>query len=158
MRFNMFFVNDTAPTEIDTYVPTLSLHDALPIYDRGVDRSLEGHDQARHLVHGYPAPPVELGIRHAADVEILVRPREAEGEPFLHLSPPAPPPGLPLEVGRQVVFQPCPGFGEQFDQVRPGLLDHLAQSRPDRLPPLVNPALRHLPRSPHTGPPPPPTP
>src|SRR3546814_20888847 len=29
--FSFFFFNDTAPTEIDTYGHTLSLHDALPI-------------------------------------------------------------------------------------------------------------------------------
>src|SRR3546814_19150614 len=30
--FAMFVFNDTAPTEIYTYVHTLALHDALPIY------------------------------------------------------------------------------------------------------------------------------
>src|SRR3546814_7666280 len=33
-----FFVNDTATTEIYTYLPTLSLHDALPIFLRGIAR------------------------------------------------------------------------------------------------------------------------
>src|SRR3546814_13510525 len=34
MNFNCFF-NDTATTEIYTYLHTLSLHDALPIYNHG---------------------------------------------------------------------------------------------------------------------------
>src|SRR3712207_9431385 len=37
-RFSFFFFNDTATTEIYT----LSLHDALPIYDREVHRVLRG--------------------------------------------------------------------------------------------------------------------
>ena len=35
-----FFFNDTATTEIYTYVHTLSLHDALPIYIRR-DQTME---------------------------------------------------------------------------------------------------------------------
>src|SRR3546814_18958767 len=35
-----FFVNDTATTEIYTYLHTLSLHDALPIYQLGRDTEI----------------------------------------------------------------------------------------------------------------------
>src|SRR3546814_17735386 len=41
----LFFFNDTATTEIYTYCHTLSLHDALPIYELGVllfDRDRRG--------------------------------------------------------------------------------------------------------------------
>src|SRR3546814_12704327 len=46
--FLFFFFNDTATTEIYTYLHTLSLHDALPIYfiaARSVDEFLQ---QVRH--------------------------------------------------------------------------------------------------------------
>src|SRR3546814_19995204 len=38
----LFFFNDTANTEIYTYGPTLSLHDALPIYDTVTVRPIAG--------------------------------------------------------------------------------------------------------------------
>src|SRR3546814_2725142 len=34
MCYSLFFFNDTAPTEIYTYLLSLSLHDALPIFAR----------------------------------------------------------------------------------------------------------------------------
>src|SRR3546814_5342307 len=41
----MFFVNDTAPTEIYTHGHTLTLHDALPCWRRRTGRTLD-HDHA----------------------------------------------------------------------------------------------------------------
>src|SRR3546814_19200385 len=41
-----FFFNDTAPTEIYTYLPTRSLHDALPI--GGAEAAGEGIETGRH--------------------------------------------------------------------------------------------------------------
>src|SRR3546814_15690463 len=40
MRLFIFFFNDTASTEIYTYLHTLSLHDALPIYKRSITLDL----------------------------------------------------------------------------------------------------------------------
>src|SRR3546814_14799937 len=61
----MFFFNDTATTEIYTYVHTLSLHDALPIYriarkqvadhrdddhpERGADQPMDETQREQHL-------------------------------------------------------------------------------------------------------------
>src|SRR3546814_15205689 len=59
-----FFFNDKANTDIYTYSHTLSLHDALPIY--------EGHDQeqAEHgqLVAPEPAPHVDSQGSRLAEV------------------------------------------------------------------------------------------
>src|SRR3546814_13993155 len=44
----IFFFNDTATTEIYTYCHTLSLHDALPIFGNGKDRTRRfGHGADR---------------------------------------------------------------------------------------------------------------
>src|SRR3546814_16463939 len=37
VKMSVFFFNDTATTDIYTYLHTLSLHDALPIYIRRAD-------------------------------------------------------------------------------------------------------------------------
>src|SRR3546814_10845676 len=50
MLVDSCFFNDTATTEIYTYLHTLSLHDALPIF--GIGRSApapEGHDDLPHV-------------------------------------------------------------------------------------------------------------
>src|SRR3546814_15507583 len=63
-----FFFNDTATTEIDTYVHTLSLHDALPISqaerasEQAVGEPLEAH---RRLVQPAIEPRCDA-IDHAA--------------------------------------------------------------------------------------------
>src|SRR3546814_17140742 len=49
--FLLFFVNDTATTEIDTYWHTLSLHDALPIWAARA----RGVHQLVRAVSGEPA-------------------------------------------------------------------------------------------------------
>src|SRR3546814_16329994 len=76
-----FFFNDTATTDIYTYLHTLSLHDALPIFDDGVhsehcevDRACTVHGGARRcdlfehercLENSEPAAPELLGHRHS---------------------------------------------------------------------------------------------
>src|SRR3546814_10187354 len=56
----MFFINDTATTEIYTYGHTLSLHDALPICAGNLDAVLPGlqaivDDELRHLGAHWPS-------------------------------------------------------------------------------------------------------
>src|SRR3546814_11301158 len=46
MSFLLFFINDTATTEIYTYCHAISRHDALPIFDRQ-HRPLRGFDAER---------------------------------------------------------------------------------------------------------------
>src|SRR3546814_17328600 len=61
--FSFFFFSDTAPTEINTYGPTLSLHDALP-YSRGgeIDRRRRAVLAAGDLAQpdGLPGMPFAL--------------------------------------------------------------------------------------------------
>src|SRR3546814_6943169 len=65
-----FFFNDTATTQIYTYRHTLSLHDALPIYELrshqheecgGVEK---GEDEEQHRVHGVPRRDHHESRRH----------------------------------------------------------------------------------------------
>src|ERR1035437_8062207 len=72
--FFFFFFNDTATTEIYT----LSLHDALPIWDWGADR-------------GTRAPSARLGRRHPRDHRKRGRPRSGRprsGPPDIVPAPP----------------------------------------------------------------------
>src|SRR3546814_7091612 len=72
-----FFFNDTATTEIYTYVHTLSLHDALPISTR---RPCTGFCRAAQ--RGEPAPPSDRGPdrrtaerseEHTSELQSLMR-------------------------------------------------------------------------------------
>src|SRR3546814_2544042 len=84
-----FVFNDTATTEIYTYLHTLSLHDALPIYDAGnaqppvgedellprralhaADRGEAIGDHARRLEHLYRAGRSE---EHTSELQSLMR-------------------------------------------------------------------------------------
>src|SRR3546814_13919717 len=61
-----FFFDDTATTEIYTYLPTLSLHDALPILPLPVRPRRQ--DQQGHLLGPLPqqagaSPPLRQSIR-----------------------------------------------------------------------------------------------
>src|SRR6058998_4405448 len=59
-----FFFNDTATTEIYTVMNTLSLHDALPIFDHvGGVRALREHDRA----HG-----VRRSEEHTSELQSLI--------------------------------------------------------------------------------------
>src|SRR5438034_10529196 len=63
--FFFFFFNDTATTEIYT----LSLHDALPIYPRHLDRLLD-----RHAEHGH----VEEHLEHRLLLDVATRSAERQ--------------------------------------------------------------------------------
>src|SRR3546814_10450501 len=81
-----FFFNDTATTEIYTYLHTLSLHDALPIYCLS---SIQPHlrpcrrtgagGTARHLGNGVRAPgrlssrPARRSEEHTSELQSLMR-------------------------------------------------------------------------------------
>src|SRR3546814_5457779 len=58
-----FFFNRTATTEIYTYLHTLSLHDALPIYARRAGRI---RFRAPHLAVGAAARPERTAVAHVA--------------------------------------------------------------------------------------------
>src|SRR3546814_9609702 len=58
-----FFFNRTATTEIYTYLHTLSLHDALPIYARRAGRI---RFRAPHLAVGAAARPERSAVAHVA--------------------------------------------------------------------------------------------
>src|SRR3546814_8019329 len=47
MLHDFFFFNDTATTEIYTYLPTLSLHDALPSLSAQMGGRCDGRDRAQ---------------------------------------------------------------------------------------------------------------
>src|SRR3546814_16066299 len=67
-----FFFNDTATTEIYTYLHTLSLHDALPIlgntriWSRGVDFTQFGPDRRPHPALSNLPRPVLLSVGRVA--------------------------------------------------------------------------------------------
>src|SRR3546814_18204130 len=50
--FFVFFFNDPATTDIYTYRYTLSLHDALPIFPRGISTSLDASGAGGSAGHG----------------------------------------------------------------------------------------------------------
>src|SRR3546814_1176352 len=90
-----FFCNDTATTEIYTYLHTLSLHDALPIYHLHLEAEAARHGgEALHLqqavgrageaqaaylfpVDGLPGlrlqPLVERSEEHTSELQSLMR-------------------------------------------------------------------------------------
>src|SRR3546814_19934467 len=62
--FCYIFFNDTATTEIYTYCHTLSLHDALPIYQRDLGGGeIAGERQSRLLAEAVAAQRVLFGQR-----------------------------------------------------------------------------------------------
>src|SRR3546814_11674871 len=76
----VFFFNDTATTEIYTYVHTLSLHDALPIYRGHVDDRAaavlqhgrqEGTDHAVHRLHVEVEGEVPILFRAVQDRAVV---------------------------------------------------------------------------------------
>src|SRR5258708_13150194 len=103
MIFFFFFFNDTATTEIYT----LSLHDALPIYQR--DAVGRGHGLIAHLQCGqlelgldlvHDAPADVHAVAHGLEIAIQVgkaerglaaAPRDGPPLPDLGDRPPAPP-------------------------------------------------------------------
>src|SRR3546814_11685361 len=72
------FFNDTATTDIYTYVHTLSLHDALPISSRSAPRSapptLSSHYNlpVAHLVAHHPLWPTR-SEEHTSELQSLMR-------------------------------------------------------------------------------------
>src|SRR3546814_8180536 len=71
MLYYCFFYNDTATTEIYTYLPTLSLHDARPIYGGRKRIEHEAADRQR-----FRALDQDIGIFAAVDLE---RPQQGVG-------------------------------------------------------------------------------
>src|SRR3546814_10476485 len=91
MMFVLFFVNDTATTEINTYCHTLSLPDALPISDRrgdqralvarGVEPDPVGVLGAERLEHGAEVrqrPRREVVALRGVHVELVERLERSE--------------------------------------------------------------------------------
>src|SRR3546814_10739822 len=69
-----FFFNDTATTEIYTYCHTLSLHDALPIYEAGQAAHVRGF-QRRSDGRPTGESRIRPGLRHPLSAS---RPRSEE--------------------------------------------------------------------------------
>src|SRR3546814_7865505 len=74
-----FFCIDTAPTDIYTYLHTLSLHDALPIYAPGRPvpgpadaERFEGFLSAMHAA-GAATPVVQRSEEHTSELQSLMR-------------------------------------------------------------------------------------
>src|SRR6185369_761480 len=90
-----------------------------------VELALEGHDQARQLLQIGPPPGREFGML-GRDVDVAVGTEEAEGEPFLALSPEPAFPELRHQFRRQVIAQPIAAFADEARAVGADLLAHLA--------------------------------
>src|SRR3546814_17183053 len=59
----LFFCHDTATTEIYTYVHTLSLHDALPIFAPDGALRIDRHEEVAHALGSVVAPVQRLDLR-----------------------------------------------------------------------------------------------
>src|SRR3546814_12195774 len=77
--FFLFFLNDTAPTEIYTYGHTLSLHDALPICRRTLFLGLRQRHPALDHLEGAP------GLRRRVVEALRMGDAAAGGHP-VHLA------------------------------------------------------------------------
>src|SRR3546814_15451397 len=129
----VFFFNDSAPTEIYTYGHTLSLHDALPIWARGVERGqrqaglFDGHDgRVRREVDAEPARVVHLrdqaavgDTRRDAVAEftggrVVLQQRLERGEAFGH---PVPRPDLALGLGHAPVARQVLHYAQVVERV-----------------------------------------
>src|SRR3546814_5759761 len=67
----VFFFNDTATTEIYTYLHTLSLHDALPIYRQhllGICRVVRQWRHLDHLEFGFQAARSLHGLQNGNQI------------------------------------------------------------------------------------------
>src|SRR3546814_13430768 len=64
--FVVFFFNDTATTEIYTYLHTLSLHDALPIFAGRADREADDVVAQEQPVGGAAHQPEQRQVRRQA--------------------------------------------------------------------------------------------
>src|SRR3546814_3575471 len=83
MFYSIFYCNDTATTEIYTYVHTLSLHDALPICLVGAHRGVEqgeGASDPRRQQHGGQEAGKHQRSGPFADVSRLPRSEEHTSE------------------------------------------------------------------------------
>src|SRR3546814_12860952 len=94
--FCYIFFNDTATTEIYTYCHTLSLHDALPIYQRDLGGGeIAGERQSRLLAEAVAAQRAlfgqrrhdRLGPRILPDDGVMDRPAGRAVPPHAALSP-----------------------------------------------------------------------
>src|SRR3546814_12880632 len=85
----IFFVNDTATTEIYTYLHTLSLHDALPIYgpqarERGLALRMVPSSQVihsdPHLLERILGNLLSNAVRYTSEGSILLGCRRCHGK------------------------------------------------------------------------------
>src|SRR5665811_1605251 len=115
--------------------------------DGGVDLALEGHHQVRQGPDRHPPPSVELRLMAGMrpEIDLVFKPLEARGEPFLFLPAIAPFPGDADEVPRQVIEEPVRGLREEARAANTGLLPELPLGRVLRRLALVHAPLRHLP-------------
>src|SRR3546814_20652014 len=117
-----FFLNDTANTDIYTYLHTLSRHDALPIWGRGeVDRQPLGRRSNHHIaIPGIAiAPRVTRKVERRPDLRgrrlRLFEIGLAVGEPRLE---PVLPLGRPAEIGLvQIMVEQLIGQAEDHPAV-----------------------------------------